>query len=494
MCHKKRIIFVLILFVFLVLIKICFSKTQLHELKDLVYNENLVLNVFINGNLCSYDKDSDKYYFSLESNSFDVSFNSLYDLDYHLEKIDSNSYHVYAYNDEYYERIDLVITSLPIIDLKYLDLKKSVDLSFYDIFNSSLVDSYDEDLPDFISYFIDPKLGGSYYNDSLLSLRGSSSIWFNKKAYKLTFNEKVDLFNLPKDDKYVLDALYVDKSKIRNMLSGDMWNLINDNQTINNDLKGLFVELFIDDEYLGLYVFKEKVDKSVTRISDDGVILKSIFHIDDNIINKIKNNDFVISNDLFFNYEIKYYNDDSVKSIVSRIQNYYINGMNYDAISDNFILDNYFNYKVFVSLINGGDNVSYNQYYSLVDKDSKILITPWDMDLTWGINWNDFTRIRGFFNMDTCCDSLWMDTYIMAGMDYRSIGLLKQRYWELRRDVISMDVINKYLDNYKALLVNSGSASRDSYKWYRYNVSNEIEKIREWSNKRIQFLDEYFKL
>ena len=55
-----------------------------------------------------------------------------------------------------------------------------------------------------------------------------------------------------------------------------------------------------------------------------------------------------------------------------------------------------------------------------------------------------------------------------------------------------MDTINSYLDSYKELLVNSGAASRDSERWYEYDVENEIETIREWAGRRIQFLDEYF--
>ena len=56
-----------------------------------------------------------------------------------------------------------------------------------------------------------------------------------------------------------------------------------------------------------------------------------------------------------------------------------------------------------------------------------------------------------------------------------------------------MDTINGYLDSYKELLVNSGAAKRDSERWYEYDVEFEIEQIREWARRRIEFLDEYFK-
>jgi len=501
MLYKGRFKLLFLLFVILILLfnfnKYLFNDNKL-KFANQIYKDDLVLNVFINGNLCAYDYNSDSYYYSSDSlnDDFMVKFNSLYELDYFIEKIDSLNYYIYAYNDSFFEKLSVIITTLPIVDVKNLNISYVAFNDFYENFNFFSFDylNNDEVIPKLGTHFIDPQLGDSYFSNSSLSLRGSSSIWFDKKAYKLSFDKNINIFDLPKDDKYVLDALYVDKSKIRNMLSTDIWNIINNNQMINNDLKGRFVELFIDDEYLGLYVFKEKVDKSITSISDNGTLLKAIFHIDDNMINSLINDSFPVNNNVFLNYEIKQYNNESTKNIISKMRNYYINNQSYSAIKDNFIIDNFFNYKVFVSLISGGDNVSYNQYYSLKDNDSNILITPWDMDLTWGLYWNDFTRIRGVFSMESSNNTLWMDYYIMNDLDEESQLILKSRYWELRNDVINMEVIGSYLNKYKDLLVNSCATKRDSLKWYRYDVSEEIELIRIWANNRIQFLDEYFKL
>ena len=74
------------------------------------------------------------------------------------------------------------------------------------------------------------------------------------------------------------DALYVDKSKIRNIFSYNLWNTINDNQSDNNDLNGDFVEVFIKNEYYGLYVLKNKVNKEIDDMTDKAVLkdLKNI--------------------------------------------------------------------------------------------------------------------------------------------------------------------------------------------------------------------------
>lgn len=497
----KIFLFLILIFVFIYLLSISFSKSDKIEFSNQILKDDLVLDVFVNDNLCAYDVKTDTYFFSYDSfnNEFEFTFNSLYELDYIVVDDSSYEYYIYAYNKDFYDEVKVVFTKLPIVDVKDLDISGIVSRDMYNIFNyedSFIYQTNYKDIPinSLVTHFIDPELGDNYVSNSLMTIRGSSSIWFNKKGYKLSFDEKVSVFDLPNDDKYVLDALYVDKSKIRNMLSGDLWNLINNNQNINNDLKGVFVELFYDNEYLGLYVLKEKVDKSVTNIGNNGTILKAIFHINQEYIDKLKMKDINIVDNIFLNYEIKNYNEITTKNIISKMSDYYINNESFEAIEDNFILDNYFNYKIFVSLINGGDNVSYNQYYSLVDDYSNILITPWDMDLTFGLNWNDFTRFRGVFSMETSYDSLWMDTYITNNMDSSSLNYLKNRYWELRKDVITMNTINNYLDNYKKILVDSGAAKRDSLKWYRYDIEEEIELIRTWCYNRIQFLDQYFKL
>ena len=80
------------------------------------------------------------------------------------------------------------------------------------------------------------KYGLTMY-DSLNSIgtmreRGRTSLSFLKKSYKVELNNSYSLLGMGKDDDWILDALYTDSSKVRNKLSYDLWNLINDNQVI----------------------------------------------------------------------------------------------------------------------------------------------------------------------------------------------------------------------------------------------------------------------
>ena len=128
----------------------------------------------------------------------------------------------------------------------------------------------------------------------------------------------------------------------------------------------------------------------------------------------------------------------------------------------------------------------------MVDENSKILITPWDMDLTWGLYWNFDSDLYSIFSFDRDFEDQWMNDNIINGMDEKTLSLLKDRYWELRKNVITIDTINGYLDSYEELLVNSGAAKRDSERWYGYDIEFEIQRIKIWANERIEFLDNYF--
>ena len=332
-----------------------------------------------------------------------------------------------------------------------------------------------------------------FVNDftALLSIRGASSSIYDKKPYKIKLDENFSMYGL-NDDVFAFDALMTDRSKVRNLLSSEMWNLINDNQVINNDLNGYFCELFINNSYYGLYSLKNKINSKTLALGNESVLLKSVAHLRDDYIEKLLLNNFSMDEDGYFlNYQVKKYDEQAFDSIVDGLKEYH-RYYSYNSISKNFYLNNYLNYYIFVSLISGGDNISYNRYLSINDSNSKILITPWDMDLTWGLNWSDNAELHSVFSMESSNDINWMNNYIVNNMDDKTLSLMKDRYWELRRNVITMDTINSYLDSYKELLVNSGAASRDSERWYQYDVENEIETIREWACRRIQFLDEYF--
>lgn len=492
---------IILIFVFVRLILNCFKDECVAVIHDnLVYNDKLVIGVYVDDVLCSHDNNSNIYYSSIDDIN-GISFYSKYNsLGHKATNINGNLYEVYVYNDKYYYKFSLVISDIPIINIHDLDIDKYNRFNYFNStdFADMLTDSEEplkaERKVGFsISNILQNNGSTSFSSYGYMSERGTSSSFFDKKSYKLKMNNRFGVYGIKDDNIWVLDALYTDSSKVRNKLSSDLWNLINNNQKINNDLGCFFVEVFINDEYVGLYTLKEKVDRSVTRNSDSGLLLKATMHLMDDGIARFLDNPNNLYEDSILNFEIKDYAVKTYDRFIDNMYSFYSGARDYKSIFNTYYIDNYINYRILVALISGEDNVTSNQYHSMVDEKSKILITPWDMDLTWGLYWNLDTPLHSEFSFERNFEYSWLDDNITKNFDEKTFSLIKKRYWQLRERVITIDTIYSYLDSYEKVLLESGSVKRDSERWYEYDIEFEIERIREWVRMRIDFLDEYFK-
>jgi hypothetical protein len=100
-----------------------------------------------------------------------------------------------------------------------------------------------------------------------IEYRGSSSQAYPKKGYGFEFvDEKKDEievspFGLPKDNDWVLYASYNDKSLMRNVLPFQLFR-----QMGNYSSRTKYCELYLNDEYRGIYILMEKIKRSPDRV------------------------------------------------------------------------------------------------------------------------------------------------------------------------------------------------------------------------------------
>ena len=100
-----------------------------------------------------------------------------------------------------------------------------------------------------------------------IEIRGASSQMFDKKSYGLETwdnnNEdiNVSLMGMPEEEDWVLHGPYSDKSLIRNKLIYDLSSDIGRYAS-----RTRFVELIINGDYKGVYVFMEKLKRDKNRI------------------------------------------------------------------------------------------------------------------------------------------------------------------------------------------------------------------------------------
>ncbi len=94
--------------------------------------------------------------------------------------------------------------------------------------------------------------------------RGNSTwTYYEKKPYRLKFDEKVDLFGMGKAKDWILLANTVDMSMLRNYTVYKMAQEF-DSMKYTTDCE--FAHLYVNDEYLGLYLVVEQVEEGVNRV------------------------------------------------------------------------------------------------------------------------------------------------------------------------------------------------------------------------------------
>ena len=107
---------------------------------------------------------------------------------------------------------------------------------------------------------------GEVAYDSLLShikMRGNSSTTFKKKNYQIKLDKGTDLMGMGKNKTWILTGNSRDKSLLRNQITMDMAMYAGLDYTPEH----LSADVYINHEYMGVYLLSEKVMIDPTRIA-----------------------------------------------------------------------------------------------------------------------------------------------------------------------------------------------------------------------------------
>ncbi len=471
-------------------------------------NDELITNISLNDEHLLYNKKLNTYFYIVDNDMIDkyIYLNTKLETDYRINYIIDNQdylgkmlYHiaindevkVFIYSDDSYFETKIKFTNLPIINI--------------DTPNGDIDDIESNDKTAKFTLYSKNKKASIINSDTYIRIRGGTSTIYPKKSYRLSLykenngdfeQNKISLLGMRKDEDWILDALYVDYSKVRNKLASDLWNQINsyESTSVNNDLNTEFVEVYINEEYNGLYVLKEPVDQKTVQLNkkatNRGVLIKGVDYIETDF-SKTTN----INSEVYGAYELKYPNNLKNASyywnvILSKMQPYYGNKIDTDdVINSTFEVDNLIDYRLLTAITRAVDNVTVKNIYLSLEtssKTSKIVHTPWDLDQTFSYTWSGegITKIDANYNN-------YSDLYVLLFEDNAPIynKKVKNRYYELREKVITEENINHLIDEYYQSL--KYVYHKDSDKWLEFNLEDELQAIKEWTKKRIAFLDQY---
>jgi hypothetical protein len=341
----------------------------------------------------------------------------------------------------------------------------------------------------------------------------------HKRNYKIKFSDDYRFFGLRNDDSWILDAGQADVFRLRNLIATELWNdfatkpYYSDKEPeALSGVRGRVVEVYLNDEYRGIYSFTENMDRKQMKLKKfdkngliRGVLWKSKGYGSSlmNIVPETYNN----KEPMMDVFEAKYPDLEDLDSTdyhtLWNAINFVVNSSDIDFkshIHEYFDIPVIIDYYLFVVLLNALDNEGKNMFWAVYDQTKNKMITPavWDLDISMG------ARSAEQYNKDFISpeydtgDVLYLITRLKQ-LDVNHFNeKVRQRYAELRKTVFSVDSLQKRYVYYYDLLKATGAAEREAEKWSKDSDINgdviyfdsEIAYIKNWIIRRIQYLDQ----
>ncbi len=362
-----------------------------------------------------------------------------------------------------------------------------------------------------------------------IEMRGQSSqYYYPKKQYGIEIHNtqgedtSVCLLGLPKEEDWILNAPYGDKSLIRNAIT---YNIANKLGQWAPNCK--FCEVVLNGEYMGVYILMEKIKRDKNRVSiskttenhnsEDKLTGGYIIKVDkwnNNYEWWMSNNSFGNHNSVRYQYHypkplnITYNQKQYIQSFIEKFETSML-ASNYKYGNDSY--KNIINIESFVdfAIINEvGLNVDGYRLSSYMHKDAdskggKLKMGPvWDFNLAYGNdNYYNHGKTNGwqieFFNENDSYSNPWWWFRIWDDSEFRSKFM--SRYKELRQNTLSDNNIDKMIDS----LVNNikTPSARNFQRWdilgkqvwpnhYVGDTYNqEISYLKSWIKQRLTWID-----
>ena len=348
----------------------------------------------------------------------------------------------------------------------------------------------------------------------------------HKRNYNIKFEKDVKLFDMRSDNNWMLDAGQPDVFRLRNRIAMDIWNdmahkpyYADLEPKARNGVKGRVVEVFLNNEYRGIYNLSEKLDRKQMKLMKvnpltseiHGVLYKGIswnYTIMNDSIYQYDNH-----SETLYGYEVKYpdLNDNDTtdwKPLVDAINKNLILAYNdYEfekQIDEWFDVPVIIDFGVFLSSVNALDNYGKNMFWAIYDKTitNRLTLAPWDLDCTFGQRWGG--KLSEGENANNSPQHLTDVMLSLFYTFYRTNALqfndrLNLRYKELRQEgnVLSTDSLISRVTKYYQALKKSGAAQRETAKWSgdsdvwgdTIDFDKEYDYICNWITQHMQAID-----
>ena len=339
----------------------------------------------------------------------------------------------------------------------------------------------------------------------------------HKRNYKIKFKEKQQFFGLKADKNWILDAGQQDLFRLRNRIATELWNdfarkpyYAADGAEVVTGVRGRVVEVFLNDEYVGIYSLTETMDNRTIGLkkSKKGIIHGQLWKTSGRGLSMMYNTppSFDNTSSTWDVFETKYPDIKDVNptdySPLWKAINFVVNSSDEefkDSVAYYFDLPVVEDYYIYTQTLCAVDNIGKNMYWAIYDsKESpKITFAVWDLDLTVGSSYlkvfdERYTSpnhiIKGYFNLVK---------RLIATNAGNFNTQVRERYWSARKDVLSTDSLIARYKSYYQLLKKCGAAERETQRWsgdtdileQKIDYDKEMEHIANWITRHMKVLD-----
>ena len=320
-----------------------------------------------------------------------------------------------------------------------------------------------------------------------IRIRGKSSRSFDKKGYLLKFTKEngidsknVSLAGMTAESNWVLHGPVLDKTLLRNYVC---YNLVGTIMDYVPEVR--FCELFLNGEYLGVYLIVEKIDynstgrcnitKTAPQMTSTSFILLLDTGSDEEEYNMETFFDYTgkrgLSNRRSEHFEIVYpsktlteaqktYIIDEISQLEKSLASYESSDKQrgYPAYLD---VDSFVKYFVLNEFLMNADAGRLSTYFCK-DIRGKITIIGWDYNNTFNNYFVDLTEYQEFYTTNK-----WY-SYLLK--DKRFVEQVETIYKELRKGILSEEYLSDYIDETVDYL---GPAIERNYKKWGYTFTEE---------------------
>ena len=359
-------------------------------------------------------------------------------------------------------------------------------------------------------------------NDTFLckiKYRGASSLAYEKKSFAVKLyddnwnNLDHNLFGIRKTNKWILDAMAIDRIRMRNRICFDIWNEFSQtpydtDYERRNGTKGSFVEVFVNGEYHGLYCLTDKIERKLLGLkkpkeqSDGNINIRGILYKCNHWGDAAFLTDYreeIMDNVEWNNWELQEPEDypsaetwTPLKELIDFCKNSN-NSFFATNYTNHFYKDNLIDYGLLLFAFNIRDNLMKNTLLSVVDinENKRFLITPWDLDTSLGGEYNG-----EYYDYDALFSLVfgWAQPYYRLYNENvdNFFEDMKNKWMSLSNSVMSKENINNKIDKYTQQFIVSGAWQREYAKWnnnpvpLEEDLSNEISYVKNWYSRNFE--------